>query len=271
VRTNDAGKTATSTITITAPTTYFAVCNALSENGTWATGTGNTLSVTTSDVKEGGAALKCVGTANNEFKLARNPVYNSGLTESSAALKFWYYCSDVTKSSSRHIELGSGGVNDVNEYDWSLTTTLAPLVNGWNYIDIKVTSATKVGTPNLASLNWFRFYATKSASLTTKVDAIQVLAATSSSKSAPVIEKQSNGFTMYPNPLSSDAMLTISVKAEGTSIVKIYDMNGRMVYLKALDASNSLNLFANDILKRGLYNVSIISNNAVVSKQLIVK
>jgi hypothetical protein len=44
-----------------------------------------------------------------------------------------------------------------------------------------------------------------------------------------------------------------------------------MVYLKALDASNSLNLFANDILKSGLYNVSVISNDAVVSKQLIVR
>jgi hypothetical protein len=167
--------------------------------------------------------------------------------------------------------LGSGGVNDVNEYDWNLTTTLAPLVNGWNLIDIKVTSATKVGTPNLSSLNWFRFYATKSASLTTKVDAIQILTATASSKSAPMVEKQSDGFNMYPNPLSSDAMLTINVKGQGLSIVKIYDMNGRMVYLKAIDASNSLNVFANEILKRGLYNVSVISNDAVMSKQLIVR
>jgi hypothetical protein len=147
------------------------------------------------------------------------------------------------------------------------------LVNGWNFIDLKLSSATVVGTPNLAAINWFRIYRNKTASITTKLDAIEIAEATDSSYNdlPESIYKPSNTFNIYPNPITTESMLTIQVKGQRESKVKIFDINGKMVYLNNLNTASTLNLYVKDFLKSGIYIVSLISKDAVVNKQLIVK
>lgn len=132
----------------------------------------NPLTLNTSDKKEGTASLQSIGSGIDEFKKSFS-AFNTGATVANGYIDFWYYVSDVTKfSASNQIELGSGGGPDVNEYNWNIGT----LVNGWNHI-VKTfaTAGTTGGTPNLSAINWFRIYHAKTASITTKVDAIQLL------------------------------------------------------------------------------------------------
>ncbi|MDP4210694.1 MAG: glycoside hydrolase family 71/99-like protein [Bacteroidota bacterium] len=148
-------------------TNYLDRCDA---NTSWISA--NTLSVNTSDKKEGTGCLQSVGSGTDEFKKVFT-AFNSGATVGNGSLQFWYYVSDVTKlGTSNQVELGSGGAADTNEYNWNIGT----LVNGWNLITLKFSNAgTTGGTPNLGAINWFRIYHAKTASITTKVDAIQIL------------------------------------------------------------------------------------------------
>jgi lysophospholipase L1-like esterase len=148
--------------------TYLDHCDATTG---WASG--NTLTVNTSDKKEGTGSLQSVGSSTLEFQKTFTTPLNSGASAATGSIDFWYYVSDVTKlSSSNQIEVGSGGTNDVNEYNWNIGT----LVNGWNHITKTFSSAgTTGGTPNLNSINWFRIYHSKTASITTKVDAIRII------------------------------------------------------------------------------------------------
>jgi hypothetical protein len=132
----------------------------------------NPVSINTSDKKEGTGSIQSIGSGTDEFKKVFS-AFNSGVTVAGGKIDFWYYVSDVTKfSAGDQIEIGSGGGPDVNEYNWSMGT----VVNGWNHI-VKTfsTAGTTGGTPNLNAINWFRIYHPKTASITTKVDAIQVL------------------------------------------------------------------------------------------------
>lgn len=133
----------------------------------------NTLSVYTADKKEGTGCLQSVGSGTGEFKKVFSPIYNSGATVATGKLQFWYYVSDITKfNADNQIELGSGGAADVNEYNWSIGT----LVNGWNLITKTFSSAgTTGGTPDLNAINWIRIYHFKTASITTRIDAVQIL------------------------------------------------------------------------------------------------
>ncbi|MXV15476.1 glycoside hydrolase family 71/99-like protein [Hufsiella ginkgonis] len=147
-------------------TNYLDVCDASTG---WISA--NTLSVNTTDKKEGTASLQSVGSGTDEFKKVFTP-FNSGASVATGKIQFWYYVSDITRfSASNQIEVGSGGAADVNEYNWNI----GPLVNGWNLVTKTfATASTTGGTPNLNAINWIRIYHSKTASITTKVDAIQV-------------------------------------------------------------------------------------------------
>jgi lysophospholipase L1-like esterase len=147
----------------------FLVNNADATTG-WTSG--NTLTANTSDKKEGIASLQAVGSGTLEFQRSFTAV-NPGVTVTNGSVDFWYYVSDATKfSASNQIEIGSGGAADVNEYSWDI----GPLTNGWNHITKTFASAvTTGGTPNLNAINWFRIYHAKTASITTRVDALRIL------------------------------------------------------------------------------------------------
>lgn len=134
---------------------------------------GNTLSVNTTDLKEGTGSLQSAGSGTLDFQKAFSTSVNTGATAANGSIDFWYYVSDITKlSTNNQVETGSGGTNDVNEYNWDI----GPLVNGWNHVTKTfATAGTTGGTPNLSAINWFRVYHSKTAGITTKIDAVRIL------------------------------------------------------------------------------------------------
>ncbi len=132
----------------------------------------NALSVNTTDFKEGAGSLQSGGSGTDEFKKVLT-AYNTGATAATGYIRFWYYVSDVTQfGTSNQIEIGSGGANDVNEYNWNIGT----LVNGWNLITKTfATAGTTGGTPDLSAINWFRIYHAKTGSVTTRLDRVEII------------------------------------------------------------------------------------------------
>ena len=124
------------------------------------------------DKKQGNSCLSFSGSNTDEFKKRFPSPYDPKGSEESTILQFWYYVSDISKLTGKNqVELGSGGKNDADEYNWNLTG----LINGWNYIRLPVKSAGRLGNPDLTAINWFRLYSFKSASITTKIDGIQLI------------------------------------------------------------------------------------------------
>jgi len=114
-----------------------------------------------------------VGKSSREFyKTFPNP-YNSGVSESDGILQLWYYISDASKiGTSNQIEIGSGGIHDVDEYNWKKNGRVS---NGWNLLNLKFSEAGKKGNPDLNALNWFRIYDKKSGPVTSRIDGIKIL------------------------------------------------------------------------------------------------
>lgn len=242
---------------------YLDACDAT-------TGWNATTTLTATEIKEGTGSLQFVGSSTPEFSKVFDP-FNPNIPAANAALKFWYYVSDVTKFAiANQVELGSGGKNDVSEYNWSLTG----LVTGWNYIQLKISNAgTSGGTPDFEALNWFRIYHSKTGVITTKIDAIEISGITNQTTPTVIHEINSieNSFHIYPNPLPKESMLTIKVKDTGASAIKILNLNGQIVYYNNLHGAISYNLPLNKLLKSGVYIVSLISNNSTVNQKLFVE
>jgi hypothetical protein len=130
------------------------------------------LSLNNTEKKQGTNCLQYTGVNTSEFQKVFSKPYNSGIPEEDAVLQFWYYTSDALKmGSSNQVEIGSSGTNDQNEYNWSLKN----LNTGWNLITLRVSDAGKIGEPNLNAINWFRLYNSKSGSVLTRIDEIQIL------------------------------------------------------------------------------------------------
>ncbi|MFM9824521.1 hypothetical protein [Flavobacterium sp.] len=128
-----------------------------------------TLVLNSVDKKQGLSSLEFTGPEIVEFSRVFSPAYNTVGSTTGATLQFWYYVSDASKLTTKNqVEIGSSGVPDTNEYNWTLTG----LVNGWNLVILNTSTATKIGNPNLGAINWFRIHGLKTGSVTTRIDGI---------------------------------------------------------------------------------------------------
>jgi len=133
---------------------------------------GGSLKLNNVDKKQGSNCLEFTGGGPDEFQKVFPVPYNSGGSAAGTVVQFWYYVSDPSKMlETNQVEIGSGGKADFNEYSW----TLSGLSEGWNFISLKISDAAKMGNPDLSSINWFRIYRFKSGSVTTMIDAIEIL------------------------------------------------------------------------------------------------
>ena len=149
------------------PGSYLDDCD---EIAGWKSSSGLTLNAT--DYKQGNACIEFSGSSTDEFKKVFGSPYNSRGSVESTELSFWYYVSDVTQfETSNQVEIGSSGSPDQNEFNWKLSG----LSNGWNFITLKTSQATKMGSPNLGAINWFRIYHRKKGIITTRLDAVQLI------------------------------------------------------------------------------------------------
>ena len=76
-------------------------------------------------------------------------------------------------------------------------------------------------------------------------------------------------YSMYPNPLKSNGVLTIKIEEQGNYTLKISNMNGQTVYTSNLNGSQTLNV--DRVLKQGAYIVSLISNKSKRNQKLFIE
>ena len=148
------------------PGSYLDVCDQRTD---W--NSSSSLIINTSDQKQGYGCLEFSAASTDEFKKVFSPPFNSHGSVESTELSFWYYVSDVSVHDSKNqVEIGSAGRPDQDEFNWKLDG----LSNGWNFITLKTSEATTMGSPDLSAINWFRIYRIKTGEVTSRLDAIKL-------------------------------------------------------------------------------------------------
>ena len=251
---------------------YIDDCDAVTG---WSSAASNTLTYYTTDKKQGSGCVQMVGSGTDEYKKVFSPAYNSDVTIANGTLTFWYYVSDVTKCGTVRVELGSGGVADVDELSWALSG----LVNGWNKISLNLSSASQTGTPNLNALNWFRIYDTKTTSITTRIDAIQLVETATMNRAPSVVSSvsdvqsaQNKSVNIYPNPFKQGKLSVDIVGFEDMNnvLVKIANLAGQTIYQEQLTNKSHIELYLSEKLNESVYFISIESGDKKVIKKLVV-
>jgi hypothetical protein len=172
-------------------------------------------------------------------------------------------------TTNNQVEIGSsGGMVDTNKYSWQLTG----LVNGWNFIQLDTSSATIIGTPNLNAINWFRIYGVKTGSVTTRLDAIQLIG--NSALSTDNFNKE-NSLTIYPNPANSEVCINFSLPEPADVGIAIINFTGQTVLQhidkKKLDLGSHTIKIPVHTLSNGVYLARIKINNGVFVKKVIIE
>lgn len=222
------------------------------------------------DKKQGLNSLEFVGSATPEYSKVFPTPYNTIGSVTGATLQFWYYVSNVSMiQTNNYVEIGSSGVPDSNEYQWTLTG----LVNGWNFIQLNTADASITGgTPNLGAINWFRIYGVKTGSITTRIDAIQLLG--NSTLSTDNFNKE-NSLTIYPNPANSEVNINFSLPEPADVGISIINFMGQIVlqnsYKKKLDTGSHMIKIPVESLVKGVYLARIKINNRVFVKKVIIE
>jgi len=272
VTTQDGNKNAIAVITIN-PYPVSKIISTCDSNSGWTTG--NTVTVNSADKKEGGACLQSVGQNTNDFIKVFSPPINTGSTIANGNLQFWYFVSDISSfAAGNQVELGSGGAADKNEFNWNIGTgTLQngwnTLQNGWNLVTLPFSTAGITGgTPDLSTINYFRIYRTKTASVTTKIDQIIVDGTLNTDTNIFL-----SGVSVFPNPLKHDKL---SIKVDGANEseifkVIIYNLQGQVVYQTNISGKNFIEINTAGLLKSAVYMVSVQSGQKISTTKLIVQ
>lgn len=233
-----------------------------------------TLVLNNTDKKEGTNCVEFTGSTTDEFKKVFTPAFNSGATVANGLFKFWYYVSDITKCGTITVELGSGGVADVNELSWKITQ--AQLSNGWNQITLKISNVSSSGTPNLSAINWFRIYDTKTASITTRIDDLQLgaenLLSTNNSMSHSHSDDDTNNYiNVYPNPYKEGILSMDIFGFEHLNKVelKIFNLSGQVVYQEILKNKSHAALNIANKLTESVYFITVESGKNQAVKKLL--
>ena len=214
-------------------------------------------------------SLEFSGSVTPEYSKVFPTAYNTVGSDTGATLQFWYYVSDVSLiQTNSYVEIGSSGAADNNEYQWPLTG----FVNGWNFIQLNTANAEKLGTPNLNTINWFRIYGVKTGSVTTRIDAIQLLG--NSDLSTDNFDKE-NSLTIYPNPADSEVCINFSLAESSDVGISIINFTGQTVLQnsdkKKLDSGSHTIKVAVESLSKGVYLARIKINNRVLVKKVIIE
>ena len=222
-----------------------------------------------SNQKQGLNALEFEGSTTPEYSKVFSTAYNTVGSDTGATLQFWYYVSDVSLIQTyNYVEIGSSGAPDSNEYQWPLTG----LVNGWNFVQLNTTDAEKIGTPNLNAINWFRIYGKKTGSVTTRLDAIQLLE--NATLSTDPFNKE-NSLTIYPNPADSEIYINFSLAEPADVGIAIINFTGQTVLQhidkKKLDLGSHTIKIPVHTLSNGVYLARIKINNGVLVKKVVIK
>ena len=131
------------------------------------------LSLNSAEKKQGSGSLEFSGNENDttEFQKIFSTPYNSGISDFDATLQFWYYISDASAINENiSISLGSAGAEELDVYSW----TVDEIHTGWNLITLNTRDALVIGSPDLDAINWFQLNNSKSGTVTTRIDEMQI-------------------------------------------------------------------------------------------------
>ncbi|MBL7827785.1 MAG: T9SS type A sorting domain-containing protein, partial [Saprospiraceae bacterium] len=78
-------------------------------------------------------------------------------------------------------------------------------------------------------------------------------------------------FVVYPNPTSGTVNVAMEIKGDETIFIRIFDLNGRLIYLQETEAFEGENVFRLhlDELKSGLYVIDVQTDKHQVQKRLL--
>ena len=229
----------------------------------------NGLSVNNIDHLEWGACLEMTGSETNEFKKSFSLPIQTDATRENGYLQFWYYVSDVSRFDTKNqVEIGSGGKNDVDEFNWNIHSRLK---DGWNLLKLKFSEAgisPSGANPDLGAINWIRIYHWKTGEVTTRIDGIQVIDPTVNISTQVRAEReQMGGFHLLPNPSTGIVQIVLSADSEPLNI-QIFDLQGRTVLVSTCDhKTTKLDL---SHIKKGIYVVSLSNAYNTMSQKLII-
>ncbi len=143
----------------------------------------NGINIDTEEKKEGYASLISQGAGTDWFSKKFVTPVNS-YCDSSSYLDLWLYISDVSKfDGGGQLEITSAGRPDVDEYNWSVASL--NLSNGWNELHLQISSASKMGSPDLSAINYFRLYQFVSGDVISRIDIIRFSGLVYEALSAP--------------------------------------------------------------------------------------
>jgi uncharacterized protein YjdB len=226
----------------------------------------NSLTVFSSDKKEGIACLQSAGSSTDDFKLLLSTPLNTGASIETDNIQFWYYVADNSLfSTNNQVELGSGGAPDINEYNWNISS----LINGWNLITLPLKNAGVIGTPNLGAINWFRIYRFKTASTTTRIDNIRIVENTVPNA---VNELAQNKISIYQKALNKN-ILTIATTDNFTlnnAQVIITNLQGQTVYQNRFQNSKSIEINTAGFVGGAVYIIAVKSSDFSHKQKIIV-
>jgi hypothetical protein len=234
----------------------------------WSGASSNVRSLNTTDQMEGVACVQSVGSTSEEFRRVLSTPFNSGSTIANGVLKLWYYISDITATGTVRLEVGSGGKADTDELQWGLSG----LKNGWNEISLKTSTASITGTPDLTAINWFRIYAAKTGSITTRIDDIRLGPEALFSGVRKTNNINGKSIRTYPNSHKPGHLLVdINGFNEGTEMqIKISNLSGQVVFQKRIIHSSSPSeLILPATLMKSIYLISVEAENVKLVDKLI--
>ena len=243
---------------------YLDDCDAITD---W--NSDGALTLTNTEKIQGTAALEFSGSNVDEYKKVFSTPYDAKGTSSGTVLQFWYYVSDPSKFEGQNqVEVSSSGGPDVNEYSWSISNLKA----GWNFIKLDVKSANKSGNPDLSKINWFRLYRFKSGTVTTRVDAIQLIG--ENSLSVDVLDSRKS-FNIYPNPADTKVHIDFTLSESSTVSLTLLNIFGQVVSqgvnkTKLNSGKHKLEL-AVDSISAGTYLAKISIDGKVITKKVLIE
>ena len=239
---------------------YLDDCDTKSNWNPWA------LTLNTSNKVQGLGCLEFIGSLEPEYSKVFSPAYKTVGSDTGATLQFWYYVSDVSLlTTNNQVEIGSSGAPDQNEYSWELNG----LVNGWNFIQLKTNVASKIGNPNLGAINWFRLYRFKTGSVTTRIDAIELLGGNLS-----IDDFDTNlSFSLYPNPAETEVNIGFNLLQSSTISFTVVNVLGQVVLQssnsKLVSTGNHTLRIPLQSLNTGVYMVVLNIDGKMITKRIL--
>jgi arylsulfatase A-like enzyme len=251
------------------PVIYRQTIDHCDESTGWASNNG--LSLNNEDHREWGACLETTGDQTNEFQKSFNPPIETRATKENGYLQFWYYVSDVTKfDNNNQVEIGSGGKNDLDEFNWNLNGKVS---NGWNLLKLYFRDAgisPSEGSPDLSAINWIRIYHWKTDTMTTRIDGFQIVDPSVSTSTETVDQtavQNNTGFSLQPNPSNGYVRIFLHSMA-GDVIIQLFDLQGRNMLEKR--SRKEVADFDLSHLKKGIYIIKVTNGGESTSQKFVI-